>query len=85
MITLIQFAYLIYWWNTFMPAADSGEVYRQRLCVTAAMLVFLLVVGEYASKQFGSMLCGTAIAAEITCFVLAALDLDERLFPRSNP
>ena len=85
MIALIQFAYLYYWWTTFMPAADSSEVYRQRLCVTAAMIVFLLMVGEYASRQCGSMLCGAAIAAEITCFVLAALDLDERLFPRSNP
>lgn len=83
MITLIQFAYLYYWFVTFMPSADDPTVYRQRLCVTAAMLVVMSLAGE--SRQFGSIICGTAIAVEITCFVLAALDLDERLFPRSNP
>lgn len=82
MITLIEMAYLYYWWATFTKSMEDAKTYRQRLVVSAAMVGFLLVVGHYASKELGAVLCGWALTVEIASFVLAVLDLDERLFPR---
>ena len=82
MITLFEMAYLYYWWATFTKSIEDAKTYRQRLVVSAVMVGFLLVVGHYASKELGAVLCGWALTVEIASFVLAVLDLDERLFPR---
>lgn len=82
MIALIELAYLAYWLATFSTSLNDGNVYRQRLTLTAAMIMFLVCVGHYASKELGAVLCGWAIAAEVWCFVCNFLDLDERLFSR---
>lgn len=82
MIAMIEMAYLYYWWATFMKSMVDGATYRQRVLVTAAMVVFLLCVGHYASKELGAVLCGWAIVAEVWCLVRNFSDLDERLIPR---
>jgi len=81
MIALIEIAYLYYWWTTFSTSND-GATYRQRVKVTAAMIVFLILAGHSASKDLFAVLSGWAVAIEVVCFVLAFLDYDERLFPR---
>jgi hypothetical protein len=82
MIALIEIAFLYYWCNTFSTSANDGATYRQRVKVTAAMIVFLILAGHSASKDLFAVLSGWAVAIEVVCFVLAFLDYDERLFPR---
>ena len=52
--------------------------------VTAAMIGFLAVAGHLASKEFGAVLSGWALATELACAVLNVLNLDDRLFPRKT-
>jgi hypothetical protein len=82
MIAVIEMAYLCYWCRTFFSSMEDARQYRQRLATTAAMIVFLLAVGHYASKQLGAVLCGWAVACEVACAIGNFLELDERLFPR---
>jgi hypothetical protein len=46
------------------------------------MIVFLIVAGHSASKDLFAVLAGWAVAVEVVCFVLAFMDMDDRLFPR---
>ena len=82
MVELVEVVYLVYWARSFFASMDDAKLYRQRLAVTAAMVLFLLYVGHYASKELGAVLCGWAIAVEIVCAVGAVMDLDARLFER---
>jgi hypothetical protein len=82
MTALIEIAYLYYWWTTFSTSSTDGATYRQRAWVTAAMIVFLIVAGHSASKDLFAVLAGWAVAVEVVCFVLAFMDMDDRLFPR---
>jgi hypothetical protein len=82
MTTLVELCYVAYWLRTFYPCMEEARVYRQRLMVTAAMIGFLAVAGHLASKEFGAVLSGWALATELACAVLNVLNLDDRLFPR---
>lgn len=78
---LIEIVWLVYWFDTFNAAALCGKAYRQRLAVTVAMLVFLLLTGEVVGKALFAVLAGWAMAVELFCLGLAVMGYDERLFP----
>jgi hypothetical protein len=82
MIEIVELAYLVYWCRNFFPAMENAQLYWQRLKVTAGMIGFLLLVGHYASRELGAVLCGWAIACEVACAIGNVLEMDDRLFPR---
>jgi hypothetical protein len=84
MIAVVELCYVGYWLKTFYPCMEEARVYRQRLMVTAAMIGFLAVAGHLASKEFGAVVSGWAIAIELASVVLNVLNLDDRLFPRKE-
>lgn len=82
MISLIELAFLTYWCRTFNGSSYDATMYRQRVKLTAAMVVFMLVSGEVVARSLFAVLSGWAVTIEVGCFVMAVLDMDERLFPR---
>ena len=84
MTALVEFLFLVHWCRTFNASSYSGAVYRQRVLVTTAMIVFMLVTGEAVGRSLFAVLSGWAVTIEVACFVLAVLDYDERLFPRKG-